>query len=55
MLISNIGSEHASRQLADRAGDMEKMFEDYSKLPPEEQGRKMGEFLKGLEEGRNGR
>ena len=54
MLIANIGSEHASRQLSEKADDMEKMFEDYSKLPPEEQGKKMGEFLKGLEEGRDG-
>jgi len=27
------------------------MFEDYQNLPPEEAGRKMGEFLKGIEQG----
>lgn len=51
MILSNISSEYASRQMAERAEEMGAMFEDYQDLPPEEMGKRMGEFLKGFEEG----
>jgi len=51
LLISNISSEYASRQMADRVSEMSRQFEGYEDMSPEEAGRKMGEFLKGLEEG----
>lgn len=50
MIISNVSSEYASRHLAERAEEMSKQFENYQNLPPEEMGKKMGEFLKGMEE-----
>lgn len=50
-LISNIGSEYASRQAADRFSEMSKQFEDFDQMSPEDAGRKMGEFLKGFEQG----
>jgi hypothetical protein len=51
MIMSNVSSEYAARNLAVQAEKMGAMFEDYQNLPPEEAGRKMGEFLKGIEQG----
>lgn len=51
MIISNVSSEYAARQMADSMEDMSNNFEEYQNLPPDEAGKKMGEFLKGLEEG----
>lgn len=51
MLISNVSSEYAARQMQDRMSDFSRQFENSGDMTPEEAGRKMGEFLKGLEEG----
>lgn len=51
MLISNLASEHASRKMVHWAEEKQKILEDYNKLPPEEMGRKMGEFIKGIQDG----
>jgi len=51
MLISNISSEYASRHAAERISEVGKQFEGYEDMTPEEAGRKMGEFLKGFEQG----
>jgi len=51
LLISNVSSEYAARKAVDRFKDLEARMEDYSRLPPDEMGKKMGEFLKGMEEG----
>ena len=51
LLISNVSSEYAARQAVDRLKGLEARMEDYSNLPPDEMGKKMGEFLKGMEEG----
>ncbi len=53
MILSNIASERAARQLEARMAHMGSQFEGIEDLSPEEAGRKMGEFLKGLEEGAN--
>ncbi|MBN7796213.1 YIP1 family protein [Parahaliea mediterranea] len=51
LLISNISSEYASRQMADRMSEMSRQFEGFEDMSSEEAGRQIGEFLKGLEEG----
>lgn len=51
MILSNVSSEYAARNLVSQAERMGAMFENYQNLPPEEAGKKMGEFLKGIEEG----
>ncbi|MFA5632898.1 MAG: YIP1 family protein [Porticoccaceae bacterium] len=51
LLISNVSSEYAARKAVDHLEDMGSMMEEYSRLPPDEMGKKMGEFLKGMEEG----
>lgn len=51
MILSNVSSEYAARQMADRMEDIGNNFEEYQNLPPDEAGKKFGEFLKGLEEG----
>lgn len=58
LVLINISTEIAARKAADRveeftdqAAEMTKMMEDYENLPPEEQGKQIGEFLKGLEQG----
>ncbi|MCK9246692.1 MAG: YIP1 family protein [Anaerolineaceae bacterium] len=51
LILSNISSEYASRKMADRMEEMGSMLEDYENLPPDEAGKKMGEFLKGMEQG----
>lgn len=51
MLFSNVSSEYAARKAMDRMEDLASQFEDMENLPPEEMGKKMGEFLKGMEQG----
>ncbi len=51
LVLINISTEIAARKVADRAEEMSKMMEDYQNLPAEEQGKQIGEFLKGLEQG----
>lgn len=58
LVLFNISTEMAARKMADhaeefadQAEEMSKMMEEYEKLPPEEQGKQIGEFLKGLEKG----
>jgi hypothetical protein len=53
MILSNIASERAARQMERRFQEMGGQFENMEDLTPEEAGRKMGEFFKGLEEGAN--
>jgi len=50
MLISNVSSEYASRQMAERMSGFGAQFEDYEDVDPEQAGRELGEFLRGLEE-----
>ncbi|WP_116365361.1 YIP1 family protein [Parahaliea mediterranea] len=50
LMISNVSSEYASRQLQDRMENFSRQFDDED-MTPEEAGRKMGEFLKGFEQG----
>ncbi len=50
-IFTSLGSERASREMEARMEAMGGQFEDLEDLSPEEAGRKMGEFLKGLEEG----
>lgn len=48
LLLINLGGERTARLTSDH---MEEMFENYEDLPPEEVGKRMGEFLKGMQEG----
>lgn len=48
--FSNVSSEYAARQMADRMSDFSSNYENMS---PEDAGRQMGEFLKGLEDAAN--
>lgn len=50
LLFSNISSEYAARQMGDQMEEMSKQFEIEEDMTPEEAGRQMGEFLKGLQE-----
>lgn len=50
MILSNTAGERASRQMAERMENMGSQFEGYEDMSPEEAGRKMGEFLRGMEE-----
>lgn len=50
MILSNTASERASRQMAERMENMGNQFEGYEDMSPEEAGRRMGEFLRGMEE-----
>lgn len=54
MIFSNIASERAARQMEARWAEAGKEFEGIEDMSPEEAGRKMGEFLKGLEEAQKG-
>ena len=53
MILSNIASERAARELDERMERMGGQFEGIEDMSPEEAGRKMGAFFKGLEEGAN--
>lgn len=50
LILSNTAGERASRQMAERMENMGSEFEGYEEMSPEEAGRKMGEFLRGMEE-----
>ncbi|MFN2329255.1 MAG: YIP1 family protein [Chromatocurvus sp.] len=50
MILSNTAGERASRNMAERMENMGTQFEGYEEMSPEEAGRKMGEFLRGMEE-----
>lgn len=50
LVISNLGSEYAARNMADRADEYSRMMQEYEQMSPDEAGRKMGEFLKGFED-----
>lgn len=54
MIFSNIASERAARQMEARWSEAGKEFEGIEDMSPEDAGRKMGEFLKGLEEAQKG-
>ncbi len=49
--FSSIGSQHAARQAAQEIENMGTRMEKLGEMSPEEAGRKVGEFLKGLEKG----
>lgn len=51
MIFSNLSSEYAARQMGERMEAMGGQFEDFGSLSPEEQGKRMGEFVKGMESG----
>jgi len=51
LLISNVSSEYNARKMMNKWADMNTRMEDYSELPPDEMGKRMGEFLKGMEQG----
>src|SRR5690606_10985619 len=53
LVFSNVSSEYAARKMADRMEEMVAQFKDFENLPPDEAGKKLGEFLKGMEEGMN--
>lgn len=50
LILTNIAGERASRQMEERMENMGTRFENYEDMSPEEAGRKMGEFLRGMEE-----
>jgi hypothetical protein len=49
--LTTISSQFAARRTADEMGKWEKKMEKFEEMTPEEAGRAMGEFLKGLEKG----
>ena len=49
--ISSIGSQHAARQAVQEMDKWENNMGKLEEMSPEEAGRKVGEFLKGLEKG----
>ncbi len=49
--ITSLSSEMAGRRMAEKMGKWEKEMGKMQDMTPEEAGRKMGEFLKGLQEG----
>lgn len=51
--FSSIGSQQAARQAAQEIENMGIRMEKLGEMSPEETGRKVGEFLKGLEKGIN--
>lgn len=53
LILSNIASERAARQMEERMEGMGSQFQGMENMSSEEAGRKMGEFLKGLEDGSN--
>jgi hypothetical protein len=52
MILSNTAGERASREMAERMESMGMDAESLENMSPEEAGRKMGEFMRGLEEAR---
>src|SRR6056297_705026 len=50
LILSNTAGERASRQMAERMENIGSEFEGFEEMSPEEAGRKVGEFLRGMEE-----
>jgi hypothetical protein len=50
MIISNVSSEYAARKVQNHMEEMGSRFQDMEDMTPEEADRKMGEFLKGMED-----
>ncbi len=48
MILSNVSSEYAARNIS---AQWTSQFEELHNLPPDEAGRRVGEFLRGMEEG----
>jgi len=51
LMLSNIGSERVARKLEQEIRHFSHYMDEWRNLPPEEAGRRMGEFLRGLEDG----
>lgn len=51
LMLSNIGSERVARKLEQEIRQFSHHMDEWRNLPPEEAGRRMGEFLRGLEDG----
>ncbi len=49
--LTNISNEMVVRNMAEQTDEFTSQFGDLSKMPPEEAGRTLGEFFKGLEQG----
>lgn len=52
LILSNISNERMARHLEREVDQFSRQMGEWQNLPPEEAGRRMGEFLRGLEEGR---
>lgn len=50
LIISNISSERMARNMDARLNQLSQDIEGWQNLPPDEAGRRMGEFLKSMEE-----
>ncbi len=51
LALTSISSEMASKRIREQSNRLQKQMEGMEDLSPEEAGRKVGEFLKGLEKG----
>ncbi|MCK9469892.1 MAG: YIP1 family protein [Porticoccaceae bacterium] len=51
MLISNVSTEYATRNAVSKLEQYQSSFEQLQHMDPDEAGRKLGEFLKGIEQG----
>jgi hypothetical protein len=51
LALGALSSEYSARQIMGSMHKLDKQMEDMKNMTPEEAGKKMGEFLKGLEEG----
>ncbi|HAN67366.1 MAG TPA: hypothetical protein DD808_08345 [Halieaceae bacterium] len=53
-IFTSLGSERASREMDARMAEVGEQFKGIEEMSPEEAGRKLGEFLKGIEQGAQG-
>lgn len=51
LVISNVSSEYAARKMLTKVERYQSQFEELQHMDPDEAGRKLGEFLKGIEQG----
>lgn len=51
MLISNVSSEYAARNMVSKLEQYQGRLEELQQMEPEEAGRQIGEFFKGIEQG----
>lgn len=51
LILSNVSSERVARNMGKDVDRYSRHLEEWQHLPPEEMGRRMGEFLRGMEEG----